>query len=53
VIAAAVAWFLLQKTNYQVMLSSASGNQDALTSTDETFIDRVVQALNDAIVFRG
>jgi hypothetical protein len=52
-IAGAVAWWFLQKNLYSVMLSSASGNQDALTDNDEDFIQRVVTALNDAIVHRG
>ncbi len=52
-IAGAVAWWILQKNTYSVMLSSASGNQDALTDKDSAFIQRVVTALNDAIIHRG
>jgi len=52
-IAGAVAWWFLQKQTYSVILSSASGNQDALTSPDLPFIQNVVNALNDAIVHRG
>ena len=52
-IAGAVAWWVLQKSTYSVVLSSASGNQDALTDKDADFIQRAVSALNDAIVFRG
>lgn len=52
-IAGAVAWFMSQKNVYQVTLSSASGSEEALSSNDEAFIDRVVNALNDAIADRG
>jgi len=53
VLAAAVVWWFLQKTKYGVLMSSASGDQDALSSTDADFINTVVAALNDAIVHRG
>ncbi len=53
IIALAAVWWFLQKTNYSVQLSSASGDTEALTSTDEEYIDKVVAALNDAIVHRG
>jgi len=52
-IAGAAAWWFLQKKNYSVVLSSASGNEDALTDKNEDFIQRAVTALNDAIVYRG
>ncbi len=35
-----------------VILMSASGESKALTSNDKTYIDRVVNALNEAIVAR-
>ena len=53
VIAGAVVWWFLQKTKYGVQMSSASGDQEALSSTDGEFINTVVAALNDAIVHRG
>ncbi|HAL65439.1 MAG: hypothetical protein XD81_0831 [Bacteroidetes bacterium 38_7] len=49
----AVAWWITQKNKYLVSLASASGSEEALTSTDEGFIDRVVNALNEAIAERG
>jgi hypothetical protein len=52
-IAGAIAWWFIQKNTYSVVLSSASGNEDALTDKNEDFIQRAVTALNDAIVFRG
>jgi len=53
IIAAAVAWWFFQKTYYIVQLESASGTSDALTDTDQDFILKVVDALNEAIVHRG
>ncbi len=53
VIALGILWWILQKSTYKVHIESASGAFDALESRDESFIDRVVNALNDAIVHRG
>ena len=53
VLAAAVVWWFMQKTRYAVQMSSASGDQEALSSTDGELINKVVAALNDAIVHRG
>lgn len=52
-VAGAAAWWFIQKKQYSVVLSSASGNQDALTDPDQDFIARVVEALNEAIIHRG
>jgi len=37
----------------KTLLSSASGEADALTSKDSDFIFRIVKALNEAIIARG
>jgi hypothetical protein len=51
---AAGAWlFMQQKSMHSVYLSSASGEVQALSDTDQTFIDSVIRALNDALVHRG
>jgi hypothetical protein len=52
-IGGAVAWFKSLKPTYSVLLSSASGEVRALSSQDESYISRVVEALNDAIITRG
>ncbi len=52
-IAAGIAWFILNKPKYSVVLSSASGEAEALTSKDSDFIFRIVKALNEAIIARG
>lgn len=51
-IAGAVLWFIKGKKHI-VVLSSASGEAKALSSTNEGFIGRIIAALNDAIVARG
>jgi hypothetical protein len=53
VIAAAAVWMYFQKTYYTIQLESASGTTDALTDTDNDFIFKVVDAINEAIVYRG
>ena len=52
-IVAGVVWLYLIKPTYGVVLSSASGETEALTSKDGGYINRIVNALNDAIVSRG
>lgn len=52
-IIAAVAIWVIQKPEYIVRLESASGSVDALKDKDSGFIDKVINALNDAIVHRG
>lgn len=46
-------WLYSQKRVYHVVLESAAGSQEALSSKDEQYISDVVQALNDAIVSRA
>lgn len=48
-----IAWWVSQKTDYQVLLSSSSGEAKALSSNDGDWISRVVNALNEAIIHRG
>jgi len=53
-IAAAGAWyFSQQKSTHSVFLSSASGEVQALSDTDEGYIARVIHALNEALIHRG
>ncbi len=46
-------WWFLQKSNFHVLLTTAGGETTALTSKQREYIQKVVQALNDAIVARG
>lgn len=44
---------LTAKNVYWVRIGSASGETNALSSKDYAYIDRIVRAMNDAIVRRG
>lgn len=53
-IAAAAGYFLYQqKTVYHVMLATAGGEVSALKTHQLEYLNKVVRALNDAIVARG
>lgn len=47
-----VVWLALQKPSFAVGLSSASGEAHAITNEDEGYISSIVNALNEAIVYR-
>ncbi len=51
--AAAVLYLLMQKTTYHVMLSTSGGETSALKTHQSDYITKVVNALNEAIVYRG
>jgi hypothetical protein len=53
-VAGVAVWILTQQKNtYAVFLSSASGEVQALSNSDEHYIGGVVHALNEALVHRG
>ncbi|SHL63346.1 DUF6232 family protein [Rhodanobacter sp. OK091] len=52
-LAAAIIWWVAQKTEWIVVLQSSSGETKALTSKERSFIEGVVTALNESIVHRG
>jgi hypothetical protein len=52
-LAGGIAWWVLKKTDYSVLLTSASGETKAYTSKDKDFVIKIVNAVNDAIVHRG
>jgi hypothetical protein len=43
----------MQKSIYHVMLSTSGGETSALKTNEREYIEKVVNALNDAIVHRG
>lgn len=47
------AWWIMQKTVYHVMLHTAGGETSALKTFQKEYLQRVVTALNNAIVHRG
>lgn len=52
-LATAVIWWTQQKAQWLVVLSSASGETRALSSQDQSFIQGVIEALNQSIIHRG
>jgi hypothetical protein len=48
-----VLYWLSEPVRYSVRLMTASGESDAFTARDEFLIERIVRAVNDAIVARG
>ena len=44
---------VLAKNTYIVRIGSASGEADALVSTNKEYINKIVSAMNEAIVQRG
>ncbi|KGI79240.1 DUF6232 family protein [Oleiagrimonas soli] len=49
----AALWWFSQKSEWIVVLNSASGETQALTSKDRRYIDGVIEALNQSIIHRG
>jgi len=49
----AIFWWTRQKPVYSVVLTTAAGEAQALSSKDESLVRRVVDALNSAIIARG
>jgi hypothetical protein len=47
-----ILWLVLVKADFAVVLSSASGEVRAIKNKDSEFINSIVRALNDAIVYR-
>lgn len=48
-----IIWWNSKRPVYAVRLTSASGETEACSSTDESHVDAIVNALNEAIVHRG
>ena len=51
--AMAVVGLFLQKTIYHVMLSTSGGETSALKTNEKEYLQKIVAALNEAIVHRG
>ena len=49
-IVGAIFWILKARTHFHVGLLTASGEVQVLTSKDRTYVERVVQSVNEAIV---
>lgn len=54
ILAVGAAYYLYQqKTTYHVMLTTAGGETSALTTHQQEYLSKVINALNEAIVHRG
>ena len=49
----AIWLWVSKKTTYSVMIRSSSGESRALTDLDDARVDKIISALNDAIIHRG
>ncbi|WP_052338400.1 DUF6232 family protein [Luteimonas huabeiensis] len=52
-LAATVFWWVRQKPEWIVVLNSSSGETQALTSEDRSYINGVIEALNQSVIHRG
>jgi Family of unknown function (DUF6232) len=49
-----ILWFIsVNKDEYAVRISTNSGESNSLVHNDEAYIQKIVDALNDAIIHRG
>jgi hypothetical protein len=53
ILVGATFWMIQQKPIYAVAVGAAGGELQAYASTDEQSIDRIIAAVNEAIVARG
>lgn len=53
ILAAGVLWLRSLKPTFHVFLASAAAERQGLSSKDESLVDRVTTAINDAITHRG
>ena len=53
ILAIGILWFFRIKDTIVVRIHTAGGETDAVSSTDASYIHKIVAALNDAIVHRG
>jgi hypothetical protein len=49
----AALWLFTIKDEYSVRISTNAGEANSLTSKDQNYIQKIVDALNDAIIHRG
>jgi hypothetical protein len=50
---AGILWFRSLKPVYHVMIASASGERQGLTSSNESLVNQATVAIADAITYRG
>lgn len=52
-IALGIVWFVYIKNEYAVRISTNSGEADSTISKNKEYIQKIVSALNEAIIHRG
>jgi len=52
-VAISIFYLSKQKTMFHIMLRTSGGETKALTTYQKEYLDQVVSALNEAIVYRG
>lgn len=53
IVAAGVAWLRSLKPTYYVVLASASGEREGMSSKDHDLVNRIISAITEAITHRG
>lgn len=53
IIALGIWWLLSIKNEYAVRISTNAGEANSITSKNRDYIQKIVNALNDAIIHRG
>lgn len=53
IIALAILWLLSIKNEYAVRISTNAGEANSIISKDRNYIQKIVDALNEAIIYRG
>lgn len=51
--ALAIVSFFMRKPRYSLRIQSNSGESDGLTSKNKSYIDEIVAAVNEAVIYRG
>ncbi len=53
IIALGIWWFTYIKNEYSVRISTNAGEANSIVSKDKNYVQKIVNALNDAIIYRG
>jgi hypothetical protein len=53
ILGAGIGWMALLKPDYHLQISSAGGESTALKNKDKAYVEKLVQAIHEAIIHRG
>lgn len=53
IIALGILWLISIKNEYAVRISTNAGETNSILSSNRIYIQKIVDALNDAIIYRG